>query len=158
MAEDKPRHYLTEVTLDEVSLAPASPEQEHERTVAIADLLKANSFQPEGGKGGPYSLRIGLVEDRLALDITGQDFAVRHILSLAPFRRLVRDYLTICRSYYDAVRSASPGQIEAIDMGRRGLHNDGASLLAERLKGKVETDGLTARRLFTLLCALHWRG
>ena len=158
MAEAPLRHFLGEVVLDEVSLAPASPEQEHERSIAVADLLKANSFQPEGGAGGPYTLRIGLVEDRLALDIAGEGLAVRHILSLAPFRRIVRDYLTVCRSYHEAMRAAGPAQIEAIDMGRRGLHNDGAALLIERLKGKVAVDPATARRLFTLLCALHWRG
>jgi uncharacterized protein (UPF0262 family) len=158
MAEPGPRHVLGAVILDEVSLAPGSPEQEKERRVAISDLLKSNHFEPAGAPGGPYTLRIGLVEDRLALDISGEGFAARHLLSLAPFRRVVRDYLTICRSYHEAVRDASPAQIETIDMGRRGLHNDGAALLAERLQGKVKTDLATARRLFTLLCALHWRG
>ncbi len=141
-----------------MSLAPASPEQERERRIAVADLLKDNLFVPEGGPGGPYDLRIGLVEDRLQLDITGEGYAQRHLLSLGPFRRLVRDYLAICQSYYEAIRNATPGQIEAIDMGRRGLHNDGAELLRERLQGKVATDVATSRRLFTLLCALHWRG
>ncbi len=158
MAEASAGHALAEVALDEVSLAPASPEQEHERRVAVTDLLKSNVFQPAGGKGGPYALRIGLVEDRLALDISGPDFEVRHILSLSPFRRIVRDYLTVCHSYRDAMKAAGPAQIEAIDMGRRGLHNEGAALLIERLDGKVQIDPPTARRLFTLLCALHWRG
>ena len=158
MADGPVRHALGEVVLDEVSLAPASPEQEHERRVAVSDLLKSNSFEPAGGQGGPYALRIGLVEDRLALDISGPGLQVRHILSLSPFRRIVRDYLTVCRSYRDAMKAAGPAQIEAIDMGRRGLHNEGADLLIERLKGKVDIDPPTARRLFTLLCALHWRG
>ncbi len=158
MADPAAPQRLGGVVIDEVSLAPASPEQERERRIAVADLLKDNLFVPEGGPGGPYDLRIGLVEDRLQLDITGEGYAQRHLLSLGPFRRLVRDYLAICQSYYEAIRNATPGQIEAIDMGRRGLHNDGAELLRERLQGKVATDVATSRRLFTLLCALHWRG
>ena len=158
MAEPGKGRDLGAVVLDEVSLAPSSPEQEKERQVAVADLLKSNLFEPEGGPGGPYTLRIGLIEDRLDLQISAEGFAARHILSLAPFRRIVRDYLTICRTYNDAVRNASPAHIETIDMGRRGLHNDGAALLVERLSGKVRIDIATARRLFTLMCALHWRG
>ena len=155
---DTPRQFLGKVTIDEVSLAPASPEQEHERQVAVTDLLRDNQFEPEDGPGGPYELKIGMVEERLVLDIVGEGYERRHILSLSPFRRIVRDYMTICRSYNDAVQSASPAQIEAIDMGRRGLHNDGSTLLQERLAGKATTDFPTARRLFTLICALHWRG
>jgi len=146
------------VILDEVSLAPSSPEQEKERKVAVSDLLKSNYFEPADAPGGPYTLRIGLVEDRLDLAVSGEGFVARHLLSLAPFRRIVRDYMTICRSYNEALHNASPAQIETVDMGRRGLHNDGAALLMERLQGKVKTDLATARRLFTLLCALHWRG
>ncbi|MEI9965817.1 MAG: UPF0262 family protein [Caulobacteraceae bacterium] len=149
---------LGSVVIDEVSLAPASPEQEHERKVAIADLLKSNVFQPEGGQGGPYALRIGLVENRLELDITGEGYERRHLISLSPFRRIVRDYMTICASYNEALRNATAAHIEAIDMGRRGLHDEGSELLRERLQGKVALDHATARRLFTLLCALHWRG
>ena len=149
---------LSAVVIDEVSLASASPEQEHERKIAIADLLDENQFEPQGASGGPFQLRIGLVENRLDLDISGPDYAMRHMLSLAPFRRIVRDYLAICQSYYEAIRNATPAQIEAIDMGRRGLHNEGSELLRERLEGKVKLDVPTARRLFTLLCALHWRG
>ena len=158
MAEGGGRHRLSEVVIDEVSLAPASPEQEHERKVAVSDLLKANTFEPAGGPAGPYRLRIGLVENRLDLDISAEGFSARHFLSLMPFRRIVRDYMTICRSYNEAMRNAGPSQIEAIDMGRRGLHNEGAELLRERLQGKVSTDLDTSRRLFTLICALHWRG
>ena len=157
MAEPGP-HRLSAVVIDEVSLAPASPEQEHERKIAISDLLEANQFEPEGAAGGPYQLKIGLVENRLDLDISGPGYAMRHMLSLAPFRRIVRDYLAICQSYYEAIRNATPAQIESIDMGRRGLHNEGSELLRERLEGKVRLDVPTARRLFTLLCALHWRG
>ena len=151
-------HRLDAIVIDEVSLAPASSEQEHERKIAIADLIDANLFEPEGAPGGPYQLRIGLVENRLDLDIAGPGYAMRHMLSLAPFRRIVRDYLAICQSYYEAIRNATPAQIESIDMGRRGLHNEGSDLLRERLEGKVKLDAPTARRLFTLLCALHWRG
>ncbi len=158
MADGGARQSLGEVVIDEVSLAPASPEQEHERNVAISDLLKDNYFEPEGGQGGPYKLRIGLVENRLDLEIKGPGVDARHLLSLTPFRRTVRDYMEICRSYNDALRNASPTQIESIDMGRRGLHNDGAEMLRDRLEGKVKTDVATSRRLFTLICALHWRG
>ena len=153
-----PRHYLGAVVIDEVSLAPATAQQEDERKVAVSDLLGVNYFEPDGAAGGPYALRIGLVENRLDLDISGEGYERRHMLSLQPFRRIVRDYITICESYNDALRNASPGQIEAIDMGRRGLHNEGSDLLRERLAGKAATDLATARRLFTLLCALHWRG
>ena len=152
------RHFLRSVVIDEVSLAPATADQEQERQVAVNDLLEANYFEPAGGPGGPYDLRIGLVEMRLDLEITADGFATRHLLSLMPFRRIVRDYLTICQSYYEATRNATAAHIEAIDMGRRGLHNEGAALLRERLEGKVTTDVATSRRLFTLLCALHWRG
>ena len=158
MAEAPVRHWLDEVVIDEVSLAPASPEQEHERKVAISDLLKDNYFEPEGGQGGPYSLRIGLLETRLDLALKGRGVEARHLLSLTPFRRIVRDYMEICRSYNEALRKASPSQIESIDMGRRGLHNDGSEMLRDRLQGKVKTDVASARRLFTLICALHWRG
>ena len=158
MAEGEPGHRLDEIVLDEVSLAPASPEQEHERNVAIADLIKDNYFEPEGGQGGPYQLRIGLLENRLDLEIRGRELTARRLLSLSPFRRIVRDYMEICRSYNEALRHASPSQIESIDMGRRGLHNEGAEMLRDRLEGKVKTDLATSRRLFTLICALHWRG
>jgi uncharacterized protein (UPF0262 family) len=158
MTDAAVRHWLGSVEIDEDSLAPASPEQEHERKVAIVDLLKSNSFEPEGGAGGPYALKLGVVEGRLQLDITGPGFAHRHQLSMAPFRRIIRDYFIVCDSYYDAIKNATPGHIEALDMGRRGLHNEGSDLLRERLAGKLTTDVETSRRLFTLLCALHWRG
>ena len=158
MSEPGVGHWLDEIVIDEVSLAPASPQQEHERNVAIADLLKDNAFEPQGGQGGPYQLHIGLVENRLDLEIVGTGLQARHLLSLTPFRRIVRDYMEICRSYNEALQGASPSQIEAIDMGRRGLHNEGAEMLRDRLQGKVKTDMVTARRLFTLVCALHWRG
>ena len=158
MTDDRSTHRLQSVVLDEGSLASASRDQEHERQVAIFDLLESNSFAPEGASGGPYDLKIALIDNRLALDITGPDYQFRYLLSLSPFRRVIKDYFMVCESYYDAIRNSTPAQIEALDMGRRGLHNEGSTLLQQRLKGKVETDLDTARRLFTLICALHWRG
>jgi uncharacterized protein (UPF0262 family) len=150
-------HRLQSVEIDPESLASASQDAEHERRVAIFDLLESNVFTPEGAERGPYDLRLALIENRLALDISGPEFAKRHLLSLSPFKSVIRDYFMICDSYYAAIRGSTPSQIEALDMGRRGLHNEGSELLRERLKGKVETDLDTARRLFTLICALHRR-
>jgi uncharacterized protein (UPF0262 family) len=158
MTDDRTNQRLRSVVLDEGSLASASRDQEHERQVAIFDLLEQNYFRPEGAGEGPYDLRIALIDNRLALDIAGPGYQHRHLLSLSPFRGVIKDYFMVCESYYDAIRNATPSQIEALDMGRRGLHNDGSSLLRERLAGKVDTDLDTARRLFTLICALHWRG
>jgi len=151
---------LIDVELDE-SIGRSTPDVEHERAVAIFDLIEENSFYPVGDEaGGPYRLKLSLVESRLIFAITresGKEVAT-HILSLAPFRRVVKDYFMICESYYQAIRSATPSKIEAIDMGRRGLHNEGSQTLKERLSGKIEVDFDTARRLFTLVCVLHWRG
>lgn len=153
-----PDHRLQSVALDEDSLGAASRDQEQERQIAIFDLLEQNHFQPDGAETGPYDLKIALIENRLALDIAGPGYERRHLLSLSPFRTVIKDYFMICESYYDAIRNASPQQIETLDMGRRGLHNEGSELLQRRLQGKVTTDLDTARRLFTLICALHWRG
>lgn len=158
MTADRARHSLQSVVLDEESLAAASRDQEQERQIAIFDLLEDNVFQPEGAESGPYDLKIALIENRLALDISGPDYVRRHILSLSPLRSVIKDYFMVCESYYNAIRTATPQQIEALDMGRRALHNEGSNLLQARLRGKVETDLDTARRLFTLICALHWRG
>ena len=158
MAQARKTDRLQSVELDEDSLSAASRDQEQERQIAIFDLLEDNYFAPDGAQGGPYDLKMGLMENRLVLDVSGPDYARRHILSLSPLRPLVRDYFMICESYYQAIRNATPAQIEALDMGRRGLHNEASELLQERLKGKIETDLDTARRLFTLICALHWRG
>lgn len=159
MADDeRKKHRLQNVEIDEESLAAVSRDQEQERQIAIFDLLEENYFRPEGAETGPYDLRMGLVENRLMLDVKGPDYEKRHILSLSPFRRIIKDYFMICDSYYEAIRTASPQQIETLDMGRRGLHNEGSQLLRTRLAGKIETDLDTARRLFTLICALHWRG
>jgi uncharacterized protein (UPF0262 family) len=155
---DRSSQRLQTIVLDEASLASASRDQEHERQVAIFDLLESNYFEPADAGGGPYDLNIALIDNRLALDITGPDFQIRHLLSLSPFRRVIKDYFMVCESYYDAIRNATPSQIEALDMGRRGLHNEGSELLRERLEGKIDTDLDTARRLFTLICSLHWRG
>lgn len=149
---------LQRVTIDEASLAAASPEQEHERKVAIFDLIEQNSFSPEGAPEGPYRLHLSLTENRLCLDIQAEGYDKRHLLSLSPFRGIIKDYFMVCESYYDAIRNATPAHIEALDMGRRGLHNEGAGLLRDRLEGKVAVDTDTARRLFTLICALHRRG
>lgn len=158
MSEDRAGHRLQSVVIDEDSLAAASRDQEQERQIAIFDLIEENYFKPEGAEAGPYDLRISLAENRLALDIQGPSYERRHLLSLSPFRGVIKDYFMVCESYYHAIRNATPQQIEALDMGRRGLHNEGSQLLQARLEGKVTTDVDTARRLFTLVCALHWRG
>jgi uncharacterized protein (UPF0262 family) len=154
------RKKLVAVLLDENSIGRGNADQEHERAIAIYDLVESNSFGVPGHEGGPYELVIALHEAKLALNIRqeGGDSVITHILSLTPFRRILKDYFMVCESYYAAIRTATPAQIEAIDMGRRGLHNDGAKLLAERLDGKVECDFDTARRIFTLVTALHWKG
>jgi uncharacterized protein (UPF0262 family) len=156
MAEpDRKTQRLQSVEIDEESLAAVSRDQEQERQIAIYDLLEENYFAPEGGDGGPYDLRMGLLENRLVLDVRGPSYERRHILSLSPFRMLIKDYFLICESYYAAIKKLGPSQIEALDMGRRGLHDEGSDLLRERLAGKIEIDHDTARRLFTLICALH---
>ncbi|RAK60903.1 UPF0262 family protein [Phenylobacterium hankyongense] len=158
MADHRNQHRLQSVELDEESLAAVSRDQEQERQIAIFDLLEDNYFAPDGAETGPYALRMGLVENRLMLDVRGSNYERRHILSLSPFRTLIKDYFLICESYYQAIRNSTPSQIEALDMGRRGLHNEASELLQARLAGKIDTDLDTARRLFTLMCALHWRG
>jgi uncharacterized protein (UPF0262 family) len=153
------RDRLVAVTLDEASMTAASADVEHERRVAIFDLLEENVFGVVEMDAGPYALVLSTAEQRLVFDVRAADGAsVRtFMLSLAPLRRVVRDYLMICESYHQAIRTAAPAQIESIDMGRRGLHNEGSDLLRERLAGKIEVDFDTARRLFTLLCALQVR-
>lgn len=157
MDEDTDSRRLRSVEIDETSLAHATRDVEHERQVAIFDLLEANHFHPHGAPPGPYDLKISLIDNRLALDITAPGYAHRHLLSLSPFRGVIKDYFMICESYYEAIRHATPSQIETLDMGRRGLHDDGSRRLRERLEGKIETDHDTARRLFTLICALYRR-
>jgi uncharacterized protein (UPF0262 family) len=153
-------HCLVEVTLDEKSISRSNPDVEHERAVAIYDLLEQNSFAPEGHKAGPYTLQLSIAENRLLFDIKTAkgEPVIAHLLSMTPFRRIVKDYFMICDSYYQAIRTATPDRIEALDMGRRAIHDEGSRLLIERLKRKVKVDFDTARRLFTLICVLHWRG
>tara|TARA_R110000868_G_scaffold18194_4_gene80609 strand:- start:320 stop:832 length:513 start_codon:yes stop_codon:yes gene_type:complete len=158
--DGKSRFRIAELVLDERTVMRRSPDVEHERKVAIFDLLEENSFAPSGSEGGPYLLHLAIEENRLVFDIRleGGDAHGKIMLSLSPFRKIIKDYFLICESYYDAIRTAAPAQIEAIDMGRRGLHNEGSELLRERLAGKVEIDFDTSRRLFTLICVLHIKG
>lgn len=151
---------LAAVTLDEASIGRGTPDQEHERSIAIYDLLEENNFGLPDRDDGPYALAISLQDAKLVLQVRSQSegASMTHVLSLTPFRRILKDYFAICETYYAAIRAATPAQIEAIDMGRRSLHNEGAQLLAERLEGKIECDLDTARRIFTLLTALHWKG
>ncbi|HET9903728.1 MAG TPA: UPF0262 family protein [Xanthobacteraceae bacterium] len=155
-----PTQRLIAVTLDEESIGRSTPDVDDEREVAIYDLLEDNFFAPNGHDKGPYALHLSIAENRLVFDIRTADGdpVIAHMLSLAPFRRIVKDYFMICDSYYQAIRRASPSQIEAIDMGRRGLHDEGSRILMERLQRKVTIDFDTARRLFTLICVLHWKG
>ncbi len=153
---------IVKLALDEKTFVRRRPEVEHEREVAIFDLLEDNSFclKGEGVHQGPYHARLKLAEDRLLLDIRDTaDSAIKEIVfPIKPFRMVVKDYFIVCESYYDAIKASSPSQIEAIDMGRRALHNEGAQMLLERLSIDAELDHTTARRLFTLLCVLHIRG
>jgi uncharacterized protein (UPF0262 family) len=151
---------LSTITLDERSVVQRSRAIDQEREVAIYDLLEANLFKPEGSAGGPYHLTLGVEETRLALDIALEDGRPhgKVLLSLAPLRKTVKDYFLVCENYYKAIRTAPPHQIEALDMARRALHDEGARELQQRLEGKVETDFDTARRLFTLICVLQMRG
>jgi uncharacterized protein (UPF0262 family) len=151
---------LVAVTLDEESIGRSGPDIEHERAVAIYDLIEENAFQPVDQPVGAYALYLSMSENRLVFDIRRPDGSpvVAHLFSLTPFRRIVKDYFMICDSYYAAIRTATPDKIEAIDMGRRGLHDEGSRTLMERLEGKVTVDFPTARRLFTLICVLHWKG
>ncbi len=151
---------LVSVELDEASIGRSNPDIEHERAVAIYDLLEMNTFAPVNHDGGPYALHLSVNGNRLAFDIRLEDGTpvMAHLFSLSPLRRIVKDYYMICDSYYQAIRTATPDKIEAIDMGRRGIHNDGSRILMERLQDKVTVDMDTARRLFTLICVLHWKG
>ena len=151
---------LVAVVLDEQSIGRSNPDVEHERQVAIYDLLEQNSFAPLGHDDGPYTLHLSINGTRLVFDIRLEDGTpvIAHLFSLTPLRRIVKDYYMICDSYYQAIRTATPDKIEAIDMGRRAIHNDGSRILMERLKEKVVIDVDTARRLFTLICVLHWKG
>ncbi len=154
---------ICHIEIDETGLAPPTPEIEQERRVAIFDLLEENRFGLPARDGrevppGPYRLHLGIRDGRLVFAIAREDESPvgEFHLSLGPFRQVVKDYFQICESYFEAVKRLPPSQIEAIDMARRGIHNEGASILQERLQGKAEVDPDTARRLFTLICVLHW--
>jgi uncharacterized protein (UPF0262 family) len=151
---------IERITLDERTVVRRNPDVEHERAVAITDLLEDNSFAPKSGAEGPFHVELGIIENRLVIDIrdASDQQLERVMLPLAPFRSIVKDYFLVCGSYYNAVRTANPQRIEAIDMGRRALHDEGSELLRERLAEHVAIDFNTARRLFTLLCVLHIRG
>ena len=148
---------LSKVEIDQATVSAATPEIEHDRQVAAWDLVEQNSFAPTGAGDGPFVLRLAFEDNRLVLEVTGPDYGRRHMLSLNPLAKVMKDYLMICDSYSEAVRNATPSHIEAIDMGRRGLHNEGSDILRERLAGKIELDHETARRLFTLICAISRR-
>ncbi len=157
--------HISHIELDDSNLPPPTPEIEQERKVAMFDLLEENSFSlpPRDGRAvpdGPYHLNLSIRDKRLVFDIATEDAtkAAEFHLSLGPFRQVVKDYFQICASYFDAVKTMPPSQIETIDMARRGIHNEGSRVLQERLEGKAEVDTDTARRLFTLICVLHFGG
>jgi uncharacterized protein (UPF0262 family) len=157
------KNRLSEIVLDPASIGRGNANIEHEREVAIYDLLDGNSFELDSRDEGPYKLTIGMVDDRLALSVfsassPSEEPIVAHFLSLTPFKRIMKDYFLVLDSYYQAIRSAQPSRIQAIDVGRRGLHDEGSRVLVERLEGKIKIDFDTARRLFTLVSALHWKG
>ncbi len=151
---------ITEISLDSGSIVRWSREVEHERQVAIFDLLEGNVFELKNGFAGPYRVELSLRGATLVLKVADQagEKETEVALSVRPFRKLIKDYFLICDSYFQAIKTASPSRIEAIDMGRRGLHNEGAEKLLGALEGKVRLDEETARRLFTLICVLHIRG
>ncbi len=156
MAGSDTTQRIAHLALDERSIVRRSAEIEHERAVAIYDLLEENHFAPTGEEfQGPYDVQLSLEEDRLVFDIRDDAGQSKINLPLKPFRKVVKDYFTVCESYFEAIKHAPPSQIEAIDMGRRGLHNEGSEMLRDRLDGKIDMDFDTARRLFTLLCVLH---
>jgi uncharacterized protein (UPF0262 family) len=150
---------IVKIELDERSLARATADIEHERKVAIYDLLEDNVFKPVGAGDGPFELRLSIVERRLVFEVRreGGEAVGQVHLSLTPFRKIIKDYFMLCESYYDAIRNAAPAQIETVDMARRAMHNEGSEILRERLKDKIDMDENTARRLFTLICSFHMR-
>ena len=151
--------HLAAITLDEASVVHRTRAIEQEREVAMYDLLEKNSFRLEGSESGPYELTLGVEENRLVFDVKkGGEPHGRVMLSLSPLRKVIKDYFLICENYYKAIRTAPPSQIEALDAGRKALHDEGATELQARLAGKIETDFGTARRLFTLICVLQLRG
>ncbi len=153
-------HYIVELNIDADSLPATSPEMQHERRVAIFDLLEENYFRPLDSETGPYVMDIGLRDSaKLIIKVQRSNGSPREdiTMSLTPFRRIIKDYFMICESYHNAIRTATTAQIEAIDMGRRGLHNEGSRLLTDSLRNQAEIEFNTSRRLFTLICSLHRR-
>ncbi len=150
---------IVNISLNEKTVVRRAAHVEHERKVAVYDLLDDNFFAPVGDDRGPYNLHLSIEDNRLVLDIRteGDDPLNRFTVSLDSFRKIVKDYFVVCESYFEAIKTAPPSKIEALDMGRRGLHNEGSEILRERLKDKVEIDLPTSRRLFTLICVLHIR-
>ncbi len=157
---NKGRDRLVEITLDQRSLGPANANIEHEREVAIFDILDGNAFAVDGMDVGPYRLNLAIADDRLQLTVRDEDSepVASHQVPLTQLKRVMKDYFLVCDDYYAAVRTAPPAHIQAVDLNRRTLHDEGSKILAERLAGRVTVDIDTARRLFTLLCALHWKG
>ena len=161
MAQD---HRIAHISLDEETIIWRNADVEQGRRVAIFDLIEENCFKPvrssERGAQGPYQLRLSVMDGRLKMEISDEagNLLEELLIGLARFRRPIREYFAICDSYYQAIRKATPAEIETIDMARRGIHDNAAELLMERLEGKVETDFATARRLFTLICVLHIKG
>jgi len=151
---------LVHIELDANSIRHATRQARHEAEVAIYDLLDGNSFRLVDKPDGPYRLTVGMVDDKLVFHVLSETETplATHYLALTPFRRVIRDYFTVCETYYEAIKTAPPSRIQAVDMGRRALHDEGSTILKERLTGKIEVDHDTARRLFTLICALRWRG
>lgn len=154
------RSRLIALHLDRASIGKTNANIEHEREVAIFDILDGNSFALDGVDDGPYTLTISTVDDKLqfAVGTEATELVATHTVSMMPFKRILKDYFMVCDSYYQAIKTAPPSKIQAIDMGRRGLHDEGSKLLQERLSGKINVDFDTARRLFTLISALHWKG
>lgn len=154
------RDRLAEITLDTKSLGRANANAEHEREVAIFDILDGNTFRVEDVDDGPYKLHLSIVDDRLQMNVVAasseQNF--EHAIALTPLKRIMKDYFMVCESYYEAVKTAPPARIQAIDVSRRGLHDEGSVLLRDKLLPKIIVDDDTARRLFTLVCSLHWKG
>jgi len=159
MAEAGPTRRIVSIHLEDAAALRQSAEAEQERAVAIFDLIEENEFVPAVDHPGPYHLILAVADNKLVFDVrdTGEQEIYKFILSLTPFRRIIKEYFDVCESYFAAIKTSSLSQIEAIDMGRRGLHNEGSEILRDRLAGKVELDFGTARRLFTLICALHMK-
>lgn len=158
--DQKSRDRLSEITLDPKSLGRASANVEHEREVAIFDILDGNAFALEGVDRGPYKLYLAVAEDRLVLSVAAEDNepVAEHAVQLTPLKRIMKDYFLVCESYYEAVRTAPPARIQAIDVNRRSLHDEGSQVLRQKLVDRIVVDEDTARRLFTLVCSLHWKG